>query len=113
MIEKLSHIASTIAGLLRDTRSDSEDERVLDDIREEMLGSIAPYVENQAVRPPVWAKVLYAEDIESLWYQRSDVMQILSEKEGEANAAETLERLTAMFRHHVPKAQFNSATRRR
>ena len=113
MIEKLSQIASTLAGLLRDNRAAKEDERVLDDIREEMLGSIAPYVENQAVRPPVWAKVLYAEDIESLWYQRSDVMHILSEKEGEASAVETLERLTAMFRHHVPKAQFSSATRRR
>ena len=113
MIEKLSNIATTLAGLLRESRAGQDNAQVLDDIREEMLSSIAPYVENQVVRPPVWGKVLYAEDVESLWYHRSEVMQILSEKEGEAVATETLERLTELFRNHVPKAQFASAARRR
>ena len=110
---KLSHLSSSLMGLLRDTDASQQSANKLDDIREEMLECLAPYMESKSVRAPVWAKVLYAEDIQTLWYQRSDLMHILSAHCGETAAAQTLERITALFRNQVPAAQFASAQRRR
>jgi len=112
---KLSSIGSTLAGLLRDSAAPRANYAVdmLDDIREEMMDVIAPYVGHLPVRPPVWAKLLYAQDIEALWYQRSEVMRIVSENEGESTATDKLVDITTLFRKRIPAALYNSATRRR
>jgi len=115
---KLSTIASTLAGLLRDTGSQNNASSttttdLLDDVREEMMDAIAPYVAHLAVRPPVWAKLLYAADFESLWYQRSEVMRIVSENEGETAATHKLIAITKLFYKRIPAALYQSATRRR
>ena len=110
---KLSNIATTLSGILWDSRVDQQADGEIDDIREEMLGCIAPYVEGMAERPPVWSKLMYAQDMQALWYQRSEMMQILSEHCGETAAADTLERITLLFRDHIPAALFASAQRRK
>ena len=112
---KFSTIASTLTGLLRDSAAPRANYEVdvLDDIREEMMDVIAPYVGHLPVRPPVWAKLLYAQDIEALWYQRSEVMRIVSENEGESIATGKLLGLTTLFHKRIPAALYNSATRRR
>jgi hypothetical protein len=81
-------------------------------IREEMLACMAVFLEGQAVRPPVWAKVLNANDIQALWYLRSDVMHMLCDHCGETLASRELNTLTELFQGHLPAALFASAKRR-
>jgi hypothetical protein len=81
-------------------------------IREEMLDCMAQFLEGKAVRPPVWAKVLDADDIQGLWYLRSDVMHMLCSHCGETVASNKVDTLTELFRGHLPSAQFASAKRR-
>ena len=84
----------------------------MEHIREEMLACMTVYLHSKAVRPPVWSKVLEAEDIQSLWYLRSDVMHMLGAHCGETLAAGKINALTALFRGHLPAAQFASSRRR-
>ena len=100
-------------GLLRDSSRSSESQAQVERIREEMLDSMALYLGNASVRPPVWTRVQYADDIQSLWFLRSDLMHMLSEHCGETLASAKVHDLTALFNGHIPKAQFASARRRR
>jgi hypothetical protein len=100
-------------GLLRDPTRSAETQAHVEYIREEMLDCMAVFLDGHCTRPPTWTKVAFADDIQSLWFLRSDVMHMLSQHCGEALAAEKLETLTSMFRGHLPKAQFASAKRRR
>ena len=85
----------------------------MEHIRGEMLACLAGHLQDPANPPPVQAKVLHAQDIQALWYLRSDLMHLLCDHCGEALASATLERVTALFRGQLPTAQFASARRRR
>jgi hypothetical protein len=100
-------------GLLRDPARSPDAQAQVDHIRHEMLDCMALFLPNQGERPAVWARVQYADDIQSLWFLRSDVMHMLSDHCGETLAALKIDTLTALFRGHIPKAQFASAKRRR
>jgi hypothetical protein len=111
---KISHLSSSLMGLLRerDPNQNAGTKSQVEHIREEMLDCMASFLEGRAVRPPVWAKVLEADDIQTLWYLRSDVMHMLCGHCGETLAASKLNALTELFNGHLPKAQFASAKRR-
>jgi hypothetical protein len=111
---KISRISSSLMALLREREPDQTagTHSKMEHIREELLACMAGFLDGQAVRPAVWAKVLYAEDIQSLWYLRSDVMHMLCDHCGETLAASKLDDLTELFRGHLPSAQFASARRR-
>ena len=100
-------------GLWRDSGRDVEIESKVEHIREEMLDCMALTLGDSAMRPAVWTRVQYADDIQSLWFLRSDVMHMLSEHCGETTAANKVHNLTALFRGLIPSAQFASARRRR
>lgn len=100
-------------GLLRDSVRSPESQAHVEHIREEMLDCMDEFLANKTSRPAVWSKVQYADDIQSLWFLRSDVMHMLSDHCGETLAATKVDDLTAMFRGHIPKAQFASARLRR
>ena len=105
---KISRITTSIMGLLRDSEDGSQMDNQLEDIREEMLGCMMPCVKGLSHQPAVWAKVMYANDIQSLWYHRSDVMVVLCEHLGETQASLTMARITAMFRGAVPATQLKA-----
>jgi hypothetical protein len=100
-------------GLLRDPGRSTESLAHVEYIREAMLDCMDLFLDAHAKRPAVWARVEYADDIQSLWFLRSDVMHMLSHHCGETLAATRVDALTALFRGHIPKAQFASAQRRR
>jgi hypothetical protein len=110
---KMSRLSTSLLGLLRESARGSESQAQVERIREEMLDSMAPYIVNADARPPVWTRVQYADDIQSLWFLRSDLMHMLSDYCGETLAATKVHELTALFSGHIPKAQFASAQRRR
>jgi hypothetical protein len=111
---KISRLSSSLMGLLREREPDQSagGRSQMELIREEMLDCMASFLHGKAVRPSVWAKVLEANDIQTLWYLRSDVMHMLSGHCGETRATRKLDTLTELFRGHVPTAQFASAKRR-
>ena len=111
---KISRLSTSLMGLLRErepNQSAATQSRI-EHIREEMLDCMASFLDGSAVRPQVWAKVLYADDVQALWYLRSDVMHMLCDHCGETLAASKLDALTELFRGHLPSAQFASARRR-
>lgn len=105
---KFSWIASSLSGMLRDTDSTASVDTQLEHIREELLACMLPCIKELNSQPPVWSRVLYSTDIQSLWFLRSDVMQILCEHVGETRASQTMARITDMFRGAIPDTQLKS-----
>lgn len=110
---KFSQFTSTLAGLFRESDAQVTAENRMEEIRDEMLQSIFSVLEEKAARPPVLAKVLYARDVESLWYQRSDLMSLLSEHQGETRAREKIDGITRRFVGLLPPAQLAQIRRKR
>ena len=52
-------------GLIRDPARGAEALAHVEHIRQEMLDCMDFFLPNQAERPPVWARVQYADDIQS------------------------------------------------
>ncbi len=110
---KMSRLSSSLWGLLREPDSLSTASQALEDIREAMLTCMSHCLNGSSTRPAVWGKVLYAKDIQSLWYLRSDVMQMLSQHSNEAAASRALDRITPLFNGHIPPLLFRAARQRR
>lgn len=110
---KFSQFTSTLAGLFRESDAQVTAENRMEEIRDEMLQSIFSVLEEKAARPPVLAKVLYARDVESLWYQRSDLMSLLSEHQGETRARQKIDGITQRFVGLLPPAQLAQIRRKR
>ena len=100
-------------GLLRDPARSAEAVAHVKHIRDEMLDCMELFLDPTAERPTVWTRVQYADDIQSLWFLRSDLMHMLCDHCGETLAAIKVDTLTTLFRGHIPTAQFASARRRR
>ncbi len=102
-------------GLWRESEAEAEvaTENRIEAIRDEMLESIFRALPEEAQRPPVLAKVLYARDAQALWYQRSDLMSLLSEHHGESWARGKIDRITQRFQGLLPAAQLAKTRRRR
>lgn len=111
---KISRLSSSLMGLLREREPHKNAGTLsqIESIREEMLDCMSSFLEGRAVRPPVWAKVLEANDIQALWYLRSDVMHMLCDYCGETSAADKINSITELFRGHLPTAQFASSKRK-
>jgi hypothetical protein len=109
---KMSRISSSLMGLMREPEPETGMPSRLEHIRRDMLACLAEQLQDPANPPLVWAKVLHAHDIQSMWYLRSDLMHLLSDHCGEAIASAELGRITELFRGQLPTAQFASAKRR-
>lgn len=60
----------------------------------------------------IWGRVLYASDIQALWYLRSDMMTLLAHPLGETEARSRLATVTALFAGLLPAAQKARVNRR-
>ncbi len=106
------NLTSGFSGLLRDQTSERNVESRQEDIRTAMLASLA---EIESTQPQAFSKTLVviaqAPDVQSLWDARSELLRLISERDGEESARKTLDTLTEMFRGLVPHNQL--PTRRR
>jgi hypothetical protein len=107
---KISRLSTSLMGLLREADVDNPVE--LERIRSSMVGCIGQYMDAQNDQRTVWRKLLAAQDIQTLWYLRSDVMHLLCDHLGEHRASDKLHAITELFRGHIPAAQYASARRR-
>lgn len=85
-------------------------ERRLKAIRQAMLDSLTDLDESHHLAR-IWAKVLYAPDIQALWYLRSDIMTLLASLLGESIAHARLSPITFMFNGLLPAAQMSRPSR--
>lgn len=73
-------------------------------VRQAMLNSLALAPPSTA-QAGLWGRVLYAQDIQTLWYLRSDVMTLLAQPLGESAARAQLATITPLFEGLLPAAQ--------
>ena len=69
-------------------------------IRETIFLSLGDFGRKQY--PLVCQRLRYAEDVNSLWYLRSEVMAVLSAKQGEKAAKREMLRISKLFRGLLP-----------
>lgn len=64
-----------------------------------------------AAHARVARQLRFADDVQALWYARSELMAALAEQHGEARARQELERLGALFTGLLPAGMTAGATR--
>lgn len=101
---KKSKFASSLMSLFGEPAPDLNPESRIRDIRAAMLDCLAGLGESHELAR-VWARVLYAGDIQALWYLRAEVMTLLAGRCGESAAHSQLSCITHMFDGLLPSAQ--------
>ncbi|MDB5882595.1 MAG: hypothetical protein JWP43_2473 [Ramlibacter sp.] len=96
------NIRSSLHGLLGNPGppSDSVLDRATDDIRESMLALIAR--RGAAQYPGLLRRIRYAEDLQSLWYLRGDLMAAVAATRGETVARDKIAAITEQFQGLLP-----------
>ena len=98
----MQSIISSIRGLLSSSKENPQSSLVqIEEIREAMLQGIGEAGCMQF--PTIEGRILYADDLEDLWYLRSDVMMVTSSLKDETVARQSLRCITLMFEGLLPK----------
>jgi hypothetical protein len=77
----------------------------IEDIRQAMLDSIGE--DARTSFPQIERRILFAEDLQGLWYLRSDIMVAISSLQGESVAIQRIRQITNMFEGLLPKGMFS------
>jgi hypothetical protein len=102
---KKSKFASSLMSLFGDnSATHPSPEHRVQEIRQAMLDCIGQVDEGHD-QARVLTQVLYAPDIQSLWYIRPDVMTLVASLRGEAEAQARLASISDMFLGLLPAAQ--------
>jgi len=97
-----THFISSMQGLLGISSADeSRTTFRIEDIRQAMLDSVGD--EGCTSFPHIERRVLFAADLQGLWYLRSDVMVAISSLQGESEASLKIRQITGMFEGLLPK----------
>jgi hypothetical protein len=96
------NIRSSLYGLLGNRPAPSESVLAsgTEDIRELMLSVLGDDGSSQF--PQVTRRIRYANDVQSLWYLRGDLMAALASMHGEAAARKKIASVTAQFQGLLP-----------
>ena len=98
-----SHFISSVQGLLgRPPIDENHSSFRIEDIRQAMLDSLGE--EGCTSYPHIERRVLFAPDLQGLWYLRADMMVALSSLQGERAASQKIRQITHMSRGCCPKA---------
>lgn len=74
----------------------------IEDIRQAMLDSLGD--EGCVNYPHIERRVLFAPDLQGLWYLRSDIMVVISSLQGEMVASQRIRQITRMFEGLLPRS---------
>lgn len=97
-----SHFISSMQGLLGLATIDDTHASVrIEDIRQAMLDTLGD--EGCASYPQVERRVLFAPDLQGLWYLRAEIMMALCALQGEQVASQRIRLITTMFEGLLPK----------
>lgn len=113
MIKKaFSRFTSTFAALLTDQASTIDADGLIENIRDAMLRALSTLDDhhtNDALK--VWSDIVGANDVQTLWYRRSDILRLLADCHGEPAARKKLDEISEMFRGLVPASQMPTVRR--
>jgi hypothetical protein len=113
MIKKaILRFTSTFAALLSDEGGIIDTDGRIENIRDAMLRALSTlddHHDNDALK--VWSDIVGANDIQTLWYRRSDVLRLLADFHGEPVARKKLDEISEMFRGLVPNSQMPTTRR--
>jgi hypothetical protein len=104
MRQKISKFTTSMMGLFGDAATNLNAENRIQKIREAMLDSLSD-LGNSPQLTKVSGRVLYAPDLQSLWYLRGDMMTMLAGLLGESVAKDRLATITKMFNGLLPSGQ--------
>lgn len=107
---KRSRFASSLMSLWGEAAPAPSAETRIKSIRQAMIESLPPLDECQN-QSRLHARVLYATDIQALWYLRGDLMNVLADLHGESVAKMRLALITSMFNGLLPAAQKSRPSR--
>jgi hypothetical protein len=112
MRKTISRFASSFAALLVDQSTVIDADGKTETIRSSLLTAIDEIYESKDIEAArVWSSLSRASDIQTLWYLRSDVLQLLSGQYGETVARTRIDAITEQFRGVVPDNQMPAAKR--
>lgn len=106
------NLRSSIHALLGHAAEPSSDnvQQRMDEIRRAMLDLLGE--RGPSDYPGFVRRVRFANDLQTLWYARSDLMGALAALHGEGRAREQLEPVTEMFRGLIPASLYGRPSRR-
>lgn len=107
---KRSKFASSLMSLWGEAAPVPSAESRIKLIRKAMFDSLADMEESYHLTR-LQARVLYATDIQALWYLRGDLMNFLADWNGELVAKTRLVVITGMFNGLLPAAQKSRPSR--
>jgi len=106
MRKTISRFASSFAALIVDQSTVIDADGRTETIRNAMLQAIYKAFESQNIDGiKVWSSISRADDIQTLWYLRSDVLRLLSGRYGETASRKQLDSITELFRGVVADNQ--------
>ncbi len=101
-----SQFISSMQGMLgRPMVEDSHATVRIEDIRQAMLDSLGDEGCNNF--PHIERRVLFAPDLQGLWYLRADIMVAISSLQGEGMANQKIRLITGMFEGLLPKGMIS------
>jgi len=96
-----SQFISSMHGLLGlSVPNDGHSAFRIEDIRQAMLDSLGD--EGCVNYPHIERRVLFAPDLQGLWYLRTDIMVAISSLQGEMIASQRIRQITRMFEGLLP-----------
>lgn len=112
MRKTISRFTTSLAALLTDQTTVIDADGRTENIRTEMLRALSAIDSNPPMdSSALWARIVRAVDIQTLWYLRSDLLRQLSDFHGEQLACSKLAAITEMFRGIVHKSQMPTTKR--
>jgi hypothetical protein len=110
MRDSISRFTSSFAALLFD-----QDERVdvgerLETIRTAMLDALQDIPATESLKT-AWSSIARANQVQTLWYLRSDMLRLMADYWGEPVARTKLAELTALFQGVVAPSQLQGRKR--
>jgi hypothetical protein len=106
MFKTIIRFTSSFAALLLEQGTSGDAEGQLEKIRNAMLDELLNVEDSRGVvYGTVWNAIDGARSIQSLWYLRSDLLMLISEKHGESKAWKKLEGISELFRGFIANNQ--------
>ena len=92
---------TSLFGLLGSQRASEEVDDAIGEIQEAMLEALGQTGAKSF--PNVARRIMYAADLQALWYLRGDLMAALAALHGEADARETIQDISDEFDGLLPR----------
>lgn len=106
MLKTISRFTSSFSALVSDKATIIDADGRMESIRSAMQDALSEGVSHQPIESSkTWADIARADDVQTLWYLRSDVLRMLADAYGEQRAHNKLDEITELFRGIVPKNQ--------